>query len=63
MYLITYLLTENLLIFKTITFMTCNFVSIRECPWKAFQTSISTGTASRGLAACESQLLTQSVVE
>jgi len=63
MYLISYLLTENLLIFKTITFMTCNFVSIRECPGKAFQTSISTGTASRRLAACESQLLTQSVVE
>lgn len=63
MYLISYFLEENLLIFKTQIFMTFNFISIRESPEKAFQASISTGTANGGLAACEPQLLTQSVVE
>ena len=37
MYLISYLLTENLLIFKTITFMTCNFVSIRGVQGRHFK--------------------------
>ena len=63
MYLISYFLAENLLIFKTQTFMTCNFISIRGSPEKTFQASISTGTANGGLAAREPQLLTPSVVE
>ena len=43
--------------------MTWNFTSIRECPVRAVQPPVSIGTANGHLAACEPQLLTETVIE
>ena len=55
---------ENQLLFKTEASMACNFTSIRECPARAAQSPVSTGTTCNGqLASCEPQPLTESVFE
>ena len=59
MYLISSFPAETFSIFKTQTFMTCNFTSIGECPVRAAQAPVFTG----GVAAFEPQPLAQSVVQ
>ena len=54
---------ENQLLFKTQASMACNFTSIRECPARAAQSPVSTGTTNGQLASCEPQPLTESVFE
>lgn len=53
-------LAENLSIFKTQTFMTCNFIFIGECQVRGAQAPVSTGGLA---AACELQPLAPNVVQ